>query len=180
METFRPEKQLIEDPDYAILRNEAIEKLDYGQIDVRIIEIIRRFSRLPYCFTIQCCEGHFVSDNIVEHDPKKLPETSKAAEIEYRIAYLALCIENSENGRKLLDEMRVLPLIDQEYIQFGSPDWFWESRVNTYAAQVEPDRFKNKDTAMVGLKEAVHLKNVRDKFFRRIEEMLGKRPETRR
>ena len=43
---------------------------------------------------------------------------------------------------------------------------------NSYALQVEPDRFKFQDTAIVGYKEALHIEKIRNEFFIRLYELL--------
>jgi hypothetical protein len=90
----------------------------------------------------------------------------------YRIAYLALCIENSVPGRRLRSLLEGVPLVAVDCIQFASPDWFWERQLNSYALQVEPERLKDKDAAVIGYQEALRVQDVRDLFFTRIAEVL--------
>ena len=85
--------------------------------------------------------------------------------VTYRIAYVALCIENSSEGKELLEKLRTIPTADSEYVQFGSAEWFWAKQVNSYVLQVEPERFKHEDQATIGYKEALHIQEVRDNFF---------------
>ena len=40
------------------------------------------------------------------------------------------------------------------------------------ALQVEPDRFRLQDTAIVGYKEALHIEKIRNEFFIRLYEWL--------
>jgi hypothetical protein len=65
-----------------------------------------------------------------------------------------------------------VPLVAPGYIQFGSPQWFWERQVNSYALQVEPDMLKDKDVATIGYQEALRVQDVRDLFFQRITEVV--------
>ncbi len=62
--------------------------------------------------------------------------------------------------------------IDPEYIQFCSAEWFWERQINSYALQVEPERFKHKDKILIKYKESLHIEKVRNEFFNRISKLL--------
>ena len=76
-------------------------------IDEPIIELINAFNKLPFCFTLQSCYGHFVYSG--QNDPQNLeplPLTDTIGVVEYRIAYIAFCIENSDQGRKFLEALR--------------------------------------------------------------------------
>ena len=74
-----------------------------GMIDEPIVEIVKGFNRLPYCFTLQSCYGHFVhSEHDNPHNLDPLPGTDTISDIEYRIAYIAFCIENNNEGEKSL------------------------------------------------------------------------------
>ena len=52
--------------------------------------------------------------------------------------------------------------------------WFWERQINSYALQVEPDRFKHEDRAILGYKEALKIENIRNEFFVQLKELLQK------
>jgi len=56
--------------------------------------------------------------------------------------------------------------------QFFCADWFWKRQPNSYAVQVEPDRFKYKDKAILSYKEALHIERVRNVFFSRLNQLL--------
>ena len=92
--------------------------------------------------------------------------------VEYRIAYVAVCIENSRLGKALLERLGKLPALDPAYIQFGCAEWFWTRQVNSYALQVEPQRFKEKDTCMVEYKEALHLEKIKQSFFIQLKQLI--------
>ena len=92
--------------------------------------------------------------------------------MEYRIAYIAICVENSTPGIALLEALKRIVTIDPEYVQFCCAEWFWKRQINSYALQVEPDRFKRKDTAIVDFKEALHIEKIRNEFFIRLYELL--------
>lgn len=142
-------------------------------IDEPIIEIITAFNKLPYCFTLQSCYGHFVySDQKNYHNFEPLPVTDTMAKVEYRIAYIAFCIENNASGRGLIENLRAITAIDPKNIQFCCAEWFWERQVNSYALQVEPDRLKTKDRAIVEYTEALYIEKIRNEFFVRLGELL--------
>jgi hypothetical protein len=147
-------------------------------IDAPIIDIINSFNKLPYCFTMQSCYGHFFYDgqkDLYNLDP--LPVTKSVGRVEYRIAYLAFCIEDSEPGRRLLEALREITVIDRENIQFCSAEWFWQRQVNSYALQVEPDRFKCEDRAILDYKEALYIEEIRNEFFVQLKELLRKQQD---
>lgn len=176
METFTTLKAFVHNPSYHQQRQECMGKLDMSTIDVPLIEIIEGFLALPYCFTLQCCYGHFLHGpqrNSKTHEP--LPISDSIAEVEYRIAYLALCIQDDESGRGLFNELSEIPEIDPAYIQFGCAEWFWERQVNSYALQVEPERYKTKDRVFIGYQEALHVQKIRDEFFGQLKRVMEKR-----
>ena len=173
METFLSPKHLVADPRFAEERRKSQAKLDLGSIDPPIVPLMSGFMQLPWCFTLQSCYGHFLhagQDN--PRNTERLPELSDGESVEYRIAYLALCVENSLLGRSLLQELEVVPDLDPGYVQFGSAAWFWRRRVNTYALQVEPRRFMTRDQACFGYREALHVERVRDEFFSRLTDLV--------
>ena len=115
----------MENPQYHEQRQKCLAGLDYVDIDTPIIGLIKDVNTLPYCFTLQCCYGHFLYD--AQLDPRNLeplPVTDTITDVEYRIAYVAFCIENSDSGRKLLNALKNIPSIDPENIQFCSAEWF--------------------------------------------------------
>jgi hypothetical protein len=144
-------------------------------IDEPIVELINTFNRLSYCFTLQSCYGHFVYSG--QNDPQNLeplPLMDTIGNVEYRIAYIAFCIENSDSGRSFLEALKDIPDIDPYNIQFCCAEWFWEQQVNSYALQVEPDRFKSQDTAILEYKEALIVEKVRNEFFAQLRDLLRK------
>jgi hypothetical protein len=175
LETFTEPKKLVENPHYQEQRRESLAGLSDDMIDAPIVDIINGFNKLPYCFTMQSCYGHFVYDN--QKDPynlEPLPVTDTVARVEYRIAYLCLCIQNSTLGKRLLEALSEIPAIDPQDIQLCCADWFWERQVNSYALQVEPDRFKHKDTAILDYKEALHIEKIRNEFFVQLRGLIIK------
>jgi hypothetical protein len=173
LETFAELKELVENPDYPTQRQETLHVLTDEMIDIPIIKLVNSFNKLPYCFTLQSCYGHFVYNS--QTDPRNLeplPMRDDIAEVEYRIAYIALCIENSLSGRELFESLRKIPAIDPENVQFCCAEWFWERYANSYALQVEPDRFKHKDTAIFDYDEALYIEKTRNEFFIRLYRLL--------
>ena len=173
METFIEFKPLVDNPYFLQQREKAINHLDINAIDAPIKEIIKAFSSLLCCFTLQSCYGHFLYDN--QKNPNNiepLPNLNSISNVEYRIAYIALCIRNNEQGKMLLQKLKKIPAIDPEYIQFGCADWFWQRQANSYALQVEPERYKRKDKITVNFQEALHIEKVRNEFFRRLEKIF--------
>jgi hypothetical protein len=173
LETFTEPKALVENPHYQDQRRKCLAGLIDGVIDEPIIELVYAFNKLPYCFTIQSCYGHFVYNG--RNDPlnlEPLPSTDTIDRVEYRIAYIAFCIENGDFGRVFFDALKEITVIDPQNIQFCCAEWFWKRQVNSYALQVEPDRFKFEDKAMLDYKEALKIEKVRNEFFFQLKELL--------
>ena len=177
METFTAPKELVENPDFREQRLKSLSGLSDDLIDAPLIGIITRMNKRPYCFTLQSCYGHFLypgqknPDNL---DP--LPATKSIDKVEYRIAYIAFCIENSDSGKRLFEALKDITLIDPKNIQFCSAKWFWKRQVNSYALQVEPDRFKHKDTALLDYTEALVIERRRNGLFDQLRLLLPKLP----
>jgi hypothetical protein len=173
METFIELKDLVENPQYQVQKKKILCDLNDNMIDTPIVDLINGFNKLSYCFTLQCCYGHFVYNG--QNDTRNV-DTLSAKEIfgsvEYRIAYVAFCIEKRASGRWLIDALNEITAIDPENIQFCCAEWFWNRQVNSYALQVEPDRFKYQDTAIIDFKEALHIENIRNTFFIGLYELL--------
>ena len=127
---------------------------------------------MPQCFTLQSCYGHFVYDGQPDPDNLATLAAQDVGSVRYRIAYVALCIEHSATGARLRGALEDIPTIDSEYVQFGSPGWFWGLHPNTYALQVEPERFMRRDEAVIEHREALHVQRVRDQFFERLRQLV--------
>lgn len=174
METFIESRPLVENPDYREQRRERLAGLSEGMIDEPIVDVIDALNRLPQCFTLQCCYGHFVYPGQEDlQNLERLPETRIVTEVEYRIAYLAFCVEDSAPGRTLLEGLKTVASIDPDNVQFGCAEWFWEQQVDSYVLQVEPDRFKFQDKAFLGYEEALKIEKVRDAFFADLRKLLS-------
>lgn len=172
METFAEPKPLVPNPNFETQKLSSLAGLKDHMIDAPILEIIKRFNRLPFCYTLQSCYGHFVYEDqtdILNVNP--LPANNISVPIEYRIAYIAFAIANSDVGRRFKHALGEVVAIDKDNIQFCSADWFWEKQVNTYALQVEPDRFKHQDTALLDDAEARRVEAARNRFFDHIKQI---------
>jgi hypothetical protein len=179
METFTELKAFEEDPLYQAQRQRILGDLTDDMIDLPIVDLINGFNRLPYCFTLQSCYGHFVySGQDDPHNLDPLPRKDTIAKVEYRIAYIAFCIENSLFGRGLFESLKEITAVDPDNIQCCCAEWFWKQQVNSYALQVEPDRFKREDTAILDYQEALHIEAIRNKFFTRLYELLDDADES--
>ena len=175
METFTEVKELVENPRFQAQKQKVLCDLTDDMIDMPIIDLINGFNKLPYCFTLQSCYGHFVYNGQKDtHNLEPLPLKGAIAKVEYRIAYIAFCIENSLLGRELFESLKEITAIDPENVQFCCAEWFWKRQVNSYALQVEPDRFKRKDKAILDYKEALYIEKIRNKFFVQLKELSQK------
>ena len=172
METFAKPRSFVDHPHFSRDRQVAVDKLLTDNIDVPIRRLITKFSHLPFCFTLQCCSGHFLFEGEQENENLKVLPSHDVGPVKYRIAYLALCLENSSDGRDLYSGLEKIAALDPEYIQFGSPDWFWHGHPNSYALQVEPLGFAGSDTAIIEYKEALKVQKVRGLFFDRLEKLV--------
>jgi hypothetical protein len=175
METFTEPRDFVNHPRYSREREDALAALDLGSIDAPIVDIIAGFAKIPHCFTLQSCYGHFVC--AAEQDPRTLDPIPRGhtGPVRYRIAYVAFCLENSPRGRALRESLARIPAIEPAYVQFGTPDWHWNqlSMVNTYALQVEPIAHQLKDEAVLEPEEARCTEGVRDRFFTELRAVLA-------
>jgi hypothetical protein len=175
METFTSLRPFVDHSGFKHQREARLKKLDLAAIDKPIRDIIGRIAKLDFCFTLQSCYGHFVH-NLQQNirNTESLPLLNTAAEIQYRIAYLAFCIENSRSGKAFFYRLQQLSYIDPGYVQFGCADWFWQQQVNSFVLQVEPDRFKYEDEIRIEYREALCLESVRNQFFQNLDILLTK------
>jgi hypothetical protein len=176
LETFTQLKEFIDDPHYLKKRREHLGKLDVDTIDAPIADLISGFAQLPYCFTLQSCYGHFLhGDQKNPANLEPLPVSISITTVEYRIAYIAVCIQNSDLGRALFDDLGDIPTIDPAYIQWGCAEWFWKTHPNSYVLQVEPKRHMYWDKASVDYQEALYIEKIRNEFFSALRKLLQER-----
>lgn len=171
MQTYIPPKPIEDYPEFQSDRQRALSSLDTSLIDHPLISLINKLNTLPYLFTLQCCFGHFLSDEnkeISEFD-KFLPSTK----VTYRLAYIAFCIENSPSGKNFVTQINdTLPVVGPELVQFCSAHWFWDQWINSYALQVMPERFKDQDIAVIDFHEIVTIQQARDLVFEHLKILL--------
>ena len=173
METFTHSKTIRENPQYPAQRRKWLDDLHDEMLDAPIVDLIHRFNRLPHCFTLQSCYGHFVHEGQTDiHNLDPLPKKESPRMVEYRIAYIAFCIENNVSGKKLFGKLKEMATIDPKNIQFGCAEWFWKKQINSFVLQVEPDRFKCKDKALLDFKEALQIEGLRNTLFVRLYKLL--------
>lgn len=168
----------MKNPRYQEQRRNCLRHLTDDMIDAPIRNTVKRFNKLPYCFTLQSCYGHFIPNGLKDsYNLEPFPVKDTIDRVEYRIAYIAFCIENSLLGRVLFKALKEVPALEPENIQFCCAEWFWKRQINSYALQVEPDRFKCMDTAILEFEEALHIEKLRNQFFIRLNEVLEKAVE---
>ena len=172
MKTFTKPRAFVENPRFLEDRQVSLSTIDYQTIDKPIISIVKKFSLLPYCFTLQSCYGHFLySSEQDTHNLARLP-TNNVGMVTYRIAYMAFCLENSLPGIAFFKLLSRIPEIDPDFVQFGTADWFWERHLNSYILQVEPSRYSNQDQVTIEYPEAKHIQHIRDLFFSELTGLL--------
>ncbi len=161
LETFTETREFVESAHYAKDRQDALEALDLKSIDALIVDVVAGFSTFPQCFTLQCCCGHFVC--APGQSPRSLEPIAPGCRgaVTYRIAYLALCLENSPRGWALREALARIPEIAPGYVQFGSADWFWERWVNSCVLQVEPAVHRLKHEVVLGPIEPLRTQRAR-------------------
>jgi hypothetical protein len=173
MQTFIEPLALVDNPRYAAQRRRALDGLQESMLDAPIVDIVSGLNRLSCCFTLQSCHGHFVFPGQPDpHNVEPLPTDEVRAAIEYRIAYLALCVEYGGPGVALLRALRGITSLNPEFIQFGCATWFWERQVNSFVLQVEPWRCRFQDTATLDYPEALVVQAVREVFFNRLRTVV--------
>ena len=174
LETFTGAKAFVESRRYSENRRDSLAAIDLSSIDEPIVDIVAGFAALPHCFTLQCCYGHFICGSGQNpHSLAPIPIDYRGP-VRYRIAYIAFCLENSSRGRALRDALSLVTAIDGDYVQLGSPDWFWGQWVKSYVLQVEPIAQQLQDEFVLGVAEALHTQKVRDLFFCNLRELLAK------
>ena len=166
MQTFTECRPMTVDPFYKNRRKLCLNKLSIDELDAPIVGLIDDLCKFPFCFTIQSCFGHFLCQG--QEDPNNiqpLPSPGKICSVEYRIAYIAICIEDSHSGRKFLRWIKQFADLDPLYVQYGCAEWFWERYPNSYVLQVEPERDLQNDKCTVDFQEALHIEKVRNKLY---------------
>ncbi|MCK5198743.1 MAG: hypothetical protein KAR21_10350 [Spirochaetales bacterium] len=84
----------MENPHYHDQRQKRLDGLSDGMIDVPIIEIVNGFSKLPFCFTLQSCFGHFLyNDQMDPYNLEPLPVTNNIAKVEPQLLTLLFVLK---------------------------------------------------------------------------------------
>jgi hypothetical protein len=172
LETLIGPKPFVESRRYSRDREDVLRRLDPRSLDAPIVELIAAFNTLPFCFTLQSCYGHFIwrpgqDDHALEPVPRE-----DCGPVRYRIAYVALCLENTAAGRTLHRSLEQMAADDPDYVQFGSAEWFWDRHANSYALQVEPVRYMQRDEALLDHAEALRVQERRDLLFENLGKLL--------
>jgi hypothetical protein len=177
VETFEHSRDFVEHSSYAQDRTTVLSALDPATIDAPILDVVQGFAQLPHCFTLQSCFGHFTWDGQPDTRGLQTLPARDVGLVTYSVAYLALCIEHSPAGVRLRESLERVPAVDRQCVQFGSPGWFWDQYPNSYALQVEPERFRFQDRAAMRHDEALHVQAVRDRFFAHLRELVAAQSE---
>lgn len=167
---------MIADDRFAQKRAGALKHLRMSHIDPPIRDIVKSFKGIRACFTLQCCHGHIIhqkpgSGKSAFKDPASRPPVSGL----YQLAYVALVLENSLPGRELYRGLADISGPDEDFIQFGSADWFWETKefCNSYVIQVCPRRFRHLDRFKMDAGEARRWLAARAFLFKALRKMVG-------
>ena len=179
METFTSPKEFEEYLFFNQRKKEALKdfysELKKGLIDRPIIDILKDFNKIPYCFTMQGCYGHFVHKKQKDsHNLESISRHKQKSNIKYRIAYLAIGLDNNKSGKKMYNDLEKVKDINPDYIQFGSADWFNMKCPNNFILQVEPERDKYKDTSIVEKDEALKLEKAKTNMFDELRKIAKK------
>lgn len=175
METFTDFKPMVPDPRYQDRRKKCLHELKFDELDAPVAGLIEDLCRFPFCFTIQSCFGHFLYAR--QEDPNNvepIKSADKIQTVEYRIAYIALCVENSRSGNVFLRLLKKVPKIDPFCIQLGCAEWFWERYPNSYVLQVEPEKHKLKDSCTIDYQDSLHIEKVRNEFYDHLKMLIPK------
>ncbi len=176
MKTYAELKAFVDNRGFHKQRKNSLEHLNFDSLDKPIVNIIKRFWELDFCFTLQSCYGHFVHELQTDgRNTERLPVSVPKLKVEYRLAYIAFCIANNQHGKTLLNELKGIQLMDKDYIQVGCAGWFWRKQVNSFVIQVEPERFKYEDKINIEYPEALHIEKVRDDVFLQLDTFLANR-----
>ena len=109
METFTEVKPFADNPDFQTQRLKKLKNLEFSIIDKPIVDIIRYILGFDYCFTLQSCYGHFVHIHQKDrHNVAPLSTFNIPEEIEYRLAYVAICLDNNDKGKELFNSHKRL------------------------------------------------------------------------
>lgn len=176
METFALNREFVANPDFAEQKQACLAGLHDGLIDRPIVDVINGLNALECCFTLQCCYGHFVHPGCRSpHNLEPLWDHDTGP-VEYRLAYVALCLADSPDGRGLHKALQGLSRLAIGYVQFGCAQWFWDKQVNTFVLQVAPERYKLCDSMVLSWLEARVVEEARNRFYKALQELVDAFP----
>ncbi len=171
METFINPKEMVADDDFPKKRADALRSLNIQTIDPQIRDIVEGIKDIPYCFTLQSCYGHIIEKSPDASQVNRIdPGPALPADALYQIAYFALVLENNESGRSLYQSLVDISHLDNDFIQFGSAEWFRENQgfCNSYVIQVAPYRCRNLDRFNMTSEEARKWCHARSLFLQEL------------
>ena len=174
MQTFTEPRQLETNPDFAAQREHALAHLDLEALDCPLVDLVQRISAVPWCFPVESCCGHYV---IMDGENRRVydqlpPLGGGANRVLYRVAYLALCVDDSPAGLDLLRDLRAVPSIAPEQVQFGCVDRFWDRQVNSFVLQVVPWAHRFVDDVLLSPAAAAEVEEARSWFFARLDDLV--------
>lgn len=177
METYTRARPVEPNDAFEAQRAAATVGLDATDIDEPLVALVADLNRLPHCFTLQCCYGHFVGEG--DQDPRSLkpPPPMGKRSLQYRLAYVAFAISDDDRGRAFLEAVHDLRDLDPRYIQVGSADWFWDRQVNSFVIQIGPRKMRKVDFMDLDGKQVRHVSHVRTQLFRRFAALVERELE---
>ena len=174
MQAFTEPRAPVPNETFATQRARVLAELDLEGLDCPLRDLVARLAEVPCCFPVESCCGHFV---ILQGDERRIfdrlpPLTDDITSVLYRVAYLALCVDDSPAGRDLLRELRAVPSIAPERVQFGCVDHHWRRQVNTFVLQVVPWPHRVVDDVLLTPEEARDVEDARRWFFIRLDDLV--------
>jgi hypothetical protein len=160
--------------DFARQREEALVRLDLEGLDCPLRDLVSRLAEMPCCFPVESCCGHYA---ILDGGRRRVfdslpPLNGSTTSVLYRVAHVALCLDDSPSGRDLLRELRAVPAIAPERVQFGCVDHLWERQINTFVLQVVPWPHRFVDDVLLLPAEATEVEEARRWFFNRLDDLV--------
>lgn len=161
MRTFDTAPPLESDLAFSINRSQSLHLLDLSVIDIPIVDTVYKYSKLECCYPVQSCWGHFDHAYSFWGRGAAVNCLNRGQTMRYRIAYLALCLDDSEHGAFLLELLRQVPQCVGGSVQFGSAKWFRELHNNIYVVQTAPPHCIYLDSCYIDKKEAQYIHKSR-------------------
>ncbi len=174
MQAFAEPRGLESNAGFTAQREHALAHLSLEGLDCPLVDLVQRLTAVPWCFPVESCCGHFV---ILDGDHRRVldrlpPLGASAKRVLYRVAYVALCIDDDPAGRELLRDLQAVPSIAPEQIQFGCVDHLWRRQVNTFVLQVVPWAHRFVDDVILSPAEARDVDEARSWYFARLDDLV--------